>query len=278
MARCMHYTVPMNMYLAAGIALCGNFLLSLGMILQKRHVNWVSKDKAVRLQYRGDRAGWICGFILMNLVPIFNYVALFGLSPNIVAALIGSSIAFTSLLTALILKEKIGGKRLIWTGMLFVSLTIAGLRGEPAGQKFSPLALFTFFSIPLIVGFFLRWKRKLGKRPVVAQLLAAVAGAMGGMMVLMMRAVQLSAGPWILTWFITIYFYTYFMAGASSFFFIQLAYKDGEMASVSPVFYGMQVLWPALASYAVFGSPFDPVEAAAFLAIALSIVFVSRTK
>ncbi len=268
----------MNMYLAAGVAITGNFLLSLGMILQKRHVLWVSKDKAVRLKYREHKAGWLTGFILMNLAPIFNYTALFGLAPNIVAALIGSSIAFTSLLTAVMLKEDIGGRRLAWTGALFAALTLAGLRGEPAGQSFSPVALFTFFSIPLATGFFLQTTRKRGKLPGVAQGMAAVAGAMGGMMVLMMRAVQLSAGPSILAWFVTIYFYTYFMAGASSFIFIQLAYKDGDMASVSPVFYGMQVLWPALASYAVYGSPFDPIEAAAFAAIAISIVLVSRVK
>ncbi len=268
----------MNIYLAVGIALSGNFLLSLGMILQKRNVLWVSKDKAMRLKYRAHKAGWITGFILMNMVPIFNYAALFGLAPNIVAALIGSSIAFTSLLTAVMLKEHIGARRLAWTGALFASLTLAGLRGEAAGHSFSPVGLFTFFSVPLIAGFLLRATRKKGRLPGVAQGMAAVAGAMGGMMVLMMRAVQLSAGPSILSWFVTVYFYTYFMAGASSFMFIQLAYKDGEMASVSPVFYGMQVLWPALASYAVFGSPFDPVEAAAFAAIAVSILFVSRVK
>ncbi len=47
------------------------------------------------------------------------------------------------------------------------------------------------------------------------------------------------------------------------------------MAAVAPAFYGMQVLWPALASYFVFGATFYPVQTAAFALVALCVAFIA---
>jgi len=278
----------MSQAAAALLALAGNFVLSLGMVLQKRHVGWLGRKGGLGRESRRDRRGWTAGFVLMNLAPVFNYFALLGLAPNVVAAMIGSSVAFTTLLAALVLKERIGARRLCWTGGLFAALALAGLSGEAAGASFSPAALAACVALPPAAGLLLAVarersrrrgpsKRGLSKRGLAAAL-AAAAGAAGGSMVLSMRAVQLSAGGSLSGWFGTPYLYGYAVAGIAAFALIQLAYKGGEMSSVSPVFYGMQVLWPALSSYAVFAAPFDLIEALSFGAIALAILFISRSR
>ena len=78
-------------------------------------------------------------------------------------------------------------------------------------------------------------------------------------MVFPLRALQVAASPGVAGWLSSPYFYAFLAAGCSSMIFIQAAYKDGEMAAVAPALYGMQVLWPALASYFVFGAKFLPV-------------------
>ncbi|MEN6296435.1 MAG: hypothetical protein ABFC92_00635, partial [Rectinema sp.] len=80
-------------------ALFGNFLLSLGFSLQKKHISWLSAKRRGEKVRRGEIIGWTSGFILMNMQPVFNYLALGKLAPNIVAAISGSNIIFTILLS-----------------------------------------------------------------------------------------------------------------------------------------------------------------------------------
>jgi drug/metabolite transporter (DMT)-like permease len=266
----------MNTWLAALIGLFGNFLLSLGMVLQKRHVAWLGYKGEKGKAYHRDVAGWTAGFILMNLAPIGNYFALMGLPANVVSALLGSNVAFTAILVSLLLGERLGKVRLAWTLFLFAALGLAGLRGGSTGTSLNRLALYAAVALPaiLIGGAWLARRRKPGKG--LAVIIAMIAGSLGGSMVLSMRALQLDAGNAFLRWLGTPWFYLYFLAGILGFASIQLAYKDGDMASVSPAYYGMQVLWPALASYAVLGTAFDALQVAAFVAIALAVVAITR--
>ena len=296
------------------IGLSGNFLLSLGMVLQKRHVAWMGRRGRRDAAFRRDLLGWLLGFVLMNVAPVTNYFALLGLAANVVSALIGADVAFTALLVAFFLKERLGGAELAWTAVLFVALGVAGFRGGSPSSGFSVSPYLVFYVLPVAVGLvalLFRWRRAAGRAagpassgaaaaaiartaeapanaaPAVAAsaksrhgklavVFACVAGAFGGYMVLTMRALQLAAGNDIIRWLSTPYLYLYVLGGILSFVMVQLAYKDGSMGTVSPAFYGMQVLWPALASYAVLGAAFDALQAAAFAAIALSILMISR--
>jgi drug/metabolite transporter (DMT)-like permease len=294
------------------IGLSGNFLLSLGMVLQKRHVAWMGYKGRRDAAFRRDLLGWLLGFILMNVAPVTNYFALLGLAANVVSALIGADVAFTALLVAFFLKEKLGGAEIAWTAVLFVALGLAGFRGGSPSPGFSLSPYLLFYVLPVAVGLVTllsRWRLAArdkaapdggaagaataaatagaaaagaagaGAKPrhgKLAVVFACVAGAFGGYMVLTMRALQLAAGNDLIRWLSTPYLYLYVLGGILSFVTVQLAYKDGSMGTVSPAFYGMQVLWPALASYAVLGAAFDALQAAAFAAIALSIFMISR--
>ncbi len=282
--------MSINPAVAVVIAVTGNFVLSLGMALQKRHVGWIGHsprrsegqppglERRRRGRFYRDLATWFLGFMLVNIVPAFQYFALMGLSTNVVGAAVGTSIAFTAILAKVFLKEHIGMRRLAWTVVLFAAITAAGFLGEGGSSKaedLSPVALFIFLGIPLIAGALLFALRAKLKGPRLAAMLATVSGALGGFMVFPLRAIQVAARPGIAGALASPYLYAFLVAGFASFVVIQAAYKDGEMAAVAPAFYGMQVLWPALASYFVFGAEFYPVQTAAFAMVAVCVAVIA---
>lgn len=275
---------------AALVALAGNFILSLGMAFQKRHVAWIgsSPRRSAGRAPEGERrragrfyrdfASWFLGFMLVNIVPAFQYLALTGLSTNVVGAAAGTSIAFTAILAKVFLRESIGKRRLAWTAALFAAIAAAGFLGEGGSsgvEGLSPSALYVFLGIPLALGAGLFALRGRFKGPRLAAAIAAVSGCLGGFMVFPLRALQVDAGPGIAGWLSSPYLYSLLAASASSLVLIQTAYKDGEMAAVAPAFYGMQVLWPALASYFVFGAKFLPVQTAAFVIVAVCVAVIA---
>ncbi len=118
-----------------------------------------------------------------------------------------------------------------------------------------------------------------GKRPAFKKFFAVgmggTAGALGGFMVLAMRVIQSGPGT-LAAWIFAPWLWLYVAAGVSAFVLSQKAYAAGSLGQVAPAFYGMQVLWPALASYAVFATPFIPLQVLAFAAIALAVFFMAR--
>lgn len=267
---------------ASVLALMGNFLLSFGMVLQKKNVSWIGASDRSTREYHSACLGWFAGFILMNIQPIFNYLALMGLDANVVSALIGANVAFTAILAATMLHEKLGRARFFYILLLFAAMALAGARGAAVGKRGAPEIFNTgmfylFFAVPLAAAaivLLIRMKRT-GRG--LAVIIAGIAGCIGGYTVLSMRAVQLVAGSNIWAWFLTPYLYTYLVSGIASFLIIQVAYKDGEMQAVAPAYYGMQVIWPAVAAYFVLGSTFDLLQALAFVCVAFSIVMISKS-
>jgi drug/metabolite transporter (DMT)-like permease len=269
--------------LAAAVILAGNAVLSLGNTLQKVNIGWT--DKALAGETARRRAipflGWLVGFILMNIVPAFQFVALLGLPANVVAAFAGSSVAFTAIFSRLLIGERIGARKAVLTVALFAAIAAAGfLGGGPARDSgFSPLALAAFIAIPLVAGPLLVAARARRPGAALAPFLAGVSGCFAGYMVVPMRALQLTAGESVsAAWLSSPYLYAFLVCGFGGFSFVQLAYKDGEMSRIAPALYGMQVLWPALASYFVFGSPFIAVQAAAFAFVAAFVAAIAGGK
>ncbi len=275
------------------LALAGNALLSFGMVLQKRHIAFLvrrSRDASPgdpgRSTGRRDRLGWISGFTLVNVAPVFNYLALLGLSPNVVAAVIGSNVAFTALFSRFLLKEAIGPRSLLLSLVLFAAIGLAGLRGiapggaPPAGA--APLGgtateglVYLFLALPALAALVALGLRRRFRGEGLAIAIGGIAGALGGFAILPMKLLGALADPSLASWLLHPWLWLYLLASASSFTIVQLAYKDGRMGSVAPAFYGLQVLWPALASLSVFSLPFDPLQYLAFAAIALSVALIA---
>jgi drug/metabolite transporter (DMT)-like permease len=266
---------------AAAIALAGSLLLSMGMTLQKRHVVWLGSPRPWGRAFFRHLGLWCLGILLMNLQTVSQYFALMGLPANVVGATTGASVAFTAMLAMLMLKERLGGRRLAWTLALFAAMAAAGFLGEGSGSEakdLSPAALYVFLGIPLVLGVSLFSLRRHIKGPRLAASIAAVSGCLNGFMLFPLRALQVDAAPSLSGWLSSPYLYAYLVAGFSGFVLIQLAYRDGEMAAVAPALYGMQVIWPAIGSHLVFGTKFFPAQTAAFVAVAVCVGAISGPK
>jgi drug/metabolite transporter (DMT)-like permease len=268
---------------AFAAALAASAILSLGMVLQKRHVLFVGFQGPRDAAFRRARRGWLAGFTLVNLAPPFNYLALLGLPANVVAGVSGSNVAFAALFSALLLGERIGLRELLLSLALFGAIAVACLRGGAASMTTDPAAppelLFAwlFILVPIVLAVAAAILRKRWKGPLLAVLIGALSGAMGGFMLIPLKLLG-GAEPRIAAWLAAPWLWLYLAAGIASFAFVQLAYKDGEMKRVAPAFYGLQVLWPAIASLFVFSQSFDPLQWVAFAVIGACVALMAGGK
>src|SRR5512142_1896011 len=188
------------------------------MALQKRHVGWIGRapEPPEGLERRRPRRAfrdfwpWFLGFMLVNSVPVFQYLALMGLTTNVVGAIAGTSVAFTTLLAWAFLRERLGAGRLAWSVALFGAIAAAGFLGEggaSGAEGFSPAALFVALGLPLLGGAALFAARFRWKGPRLAAAIAAFSGCLGGFMVFPLRALQVAAMPTIAGWLSSPYFY-----------------------------------------------------------------------
>jgi len=265
----------MNPYAAFGIALAGNALLSFGMALQKKNIAFVGRKAARDAAWKRARVGWIAGFTLMNVVPVFNFAALLGLPANVVAAVSGSNVAFTAIFSALLLGEVLPRRSIVVTTLMFAAIAAAGLRGVAGSGSPATLPVLVFLALPLLLAVPALALRRRRGGPALAVLFAGVAGSLGGFMILPLKILGALPEPSLALWLSSPWLWLYLVAGASSFGLLQLAYKDGAMNRVGPGYYGLYLLWPAIASWFVFSLPFDPIQAAALAVIAVCVVLIA---
>lgn len=265
----------MNTITAYFAALFGNFLLSLGFSLQKKHVHWLSVKRRGESIRRGEIIGWASGFVLMNVQPIFNYIALETLAPNIVAALGGSNIIFTIVLSYFLLGERMPPRKIPFFVLLMASLVYAGVVGQEASRQFNVQAFWVAFFIPTAFSMLVLFASKRMSEDRIGLFLGSSAGALGGFMVLALEALRINYGSNILSWFVSAYLYVYFFCGIASFFIKQFAFERGKMTAVAPSFYGLLVLYPSIASYFVSNMPVHASQLIAFGGISVAIVLIS---
>ena len=262
---------------AFAAALAASAILSLGMVLQKRHVAFIGHKGKHDAAWRRDLVGWLAGFTLVNLAPPFNYVALLGLPANVVAGVSGSTVAFAALFSALILGERLSLRTLALTLALFGGIALAGLRGGATGGEAALPLVWLFFLIPALALVIVLAFRARERSQALAVAIGAVAGALGGFMLIPLKLLS-ALDPTVQAWLASPWPWLYLAAGASSLSIIQLAYKDGVLNRVGPAFYGMQVLWPAVASLFVFALPFDLPQWIAFAVIALCVGLIAGSE
>ena len=210
--------MTLNPLVAFAVALAGNALLSLGMVLQKRDIAFIGYKGERDAAFRKTRRGWVLGFTLMNVVPVLNFVALLGLPTNVVAAVTGSNVAFTALFSALLLGELLSGRVMALTAFMFAAIALAGLRGVEGRGDPAPVPILVFIALPLALAallFGLRWarNRRGGPSPVLAVLIGGTAGALGGYMIVPLKALGALAAPGILSFLAAPWVWLYLLSG-----------------------------------------------------------------
>lgn len=256
----------------------GSLAISLGMVLQKKGVSWLRWSSSKDAKYRRFRSVWLWGFALNNMLSIFYFFALKGLSPSIVGAMMGLNIAFMAGLSALILGEPIS--RRVATGSLAMIgfIVLANLSSSPhapTGQpSFMPVA--AFFIAPYILAGMAFVLKRLGRlrKEVYGLIFAGAAGALEGVIIVLIKTMQTVYGDAVLNYVFTPYLYMYIAAGFSAIAFMQIAYTHARLTSSGPVLWAVQITYPVLIGYALFAMPFVPIQFAAFMGILLCSVLM----
>ncbi len=254
-------------------------IISLGMVLQKKGVHWLSFRREGNPDFRKLRATWIAGLVLNNMLAFFYYFGLRGLPASIVGAMMGLNVVFTAVFSIFLLKEHVPRRVAFWSSLMVLGIVVANLAAPRVTETRAPSNgwIIVFFALPYtMVGAAMLAHRYL-KLPgsLFAAAIAFAAGSLDGFIIVLIKVMQSVKGN-ILEYFLTPYAYLYLVASVSVISLMQLAYKKGTMTRVAPALYGAQIIWPVISSFLVFAIPVDGMQTAAFACVALSVIMVQR--
>lgn len=268
-------------YLIAFIAsILSYFILSLGFVLQKKGIHWLSNKEKSTQQYKTDRILWFVGLVLVNVAPMINFLALKELSSAVVTAVSGLNIIFTIFLSRTLLGSVIYASDYFYSGL--IALSIAGIQlFSFSGTQIKGIFFPYFFQILPILLFVIYFLLKLlfqNKKLLMLNtiLLSLIAGSMTGYMIILMKILQIQTRMKISLFFISPYFYFYLICGLFSFIAISMAYKIGNIMLISPIQYSSMVFYPFIASYCIFSLKLHTSEVIFFSVIILCVVLIIK--
>ena len=258
------------------------FSVSLGFVLQKKGIGWLSHRGPKNRLFLQNLSFWLIGFILLNLAVVPNYLALQVLNAYIVNAVSGLNIVFMVFLSGWVLKEKIYPLDYVYTVMMCGCIAVINLTDRSGAAVLTVKPGFAYAAAGLPVGIFLLWwllrnNRLLTRNiPPSAILLAACGGAMSGLMVTYLKILQMTKGGQLLAYLSSPYLYCFLTVSILSLVAIQYAYRIGAMILVGPAQFAMMVFYPVFASYFIFKMPVNPVQLFCFTLIVATVVLMVR--
>lgn len=254
-------------------------IISLGMVLQKKGVHWLSFRREGNPDFRKLRATWIAGIVLNNMLAFFYYFGLRGLPASIVGAMMGLNVVFTAVFSIFLLREHVPRRVVFWSLLMVFGIVGANLAAPRGAVARTPSNgwIVVFFSLPYaMVAMAMAAHRYLKlSANLYAAAIAFAAGSLDGFIIVLIKVMQSVRGN-ILEYFLTPYAYLYIVASMSVISLMQLAYKKGTMTRVAPALYGAQIIWPVISSFLIFAIPVDAMQTAAFACVALSVIMVQR--
>jgi drug/metabolite transporter (DMT)-like permease len=265
-------------YISIVSAVSGSAVVSLGMVLQKKGVSWLTHKKNGYPHFTRDKIFWLLGFALNNSLIFFYYFALKGLDASIVGSMMALNIIFTSVFSALVLREPISKQVTIGSLALIFFIVLAHLSGGTSAS-FAPPPLYLivlFYTVP----FFLVLLALVGRRflslgnQAYGSLFALAAGCLEGIIIVIVKAIQNDRGDRLLEYLETPYPYMYVIASIAVVSFMQVAYLNGKMTKVAPVLWGAQIAYPVMITYLAFSVPMTPIQVVAFGGILLCVILI----
>ncbi len=215
------------------MAIAGSVVISLGLVLQKRGVGWFRHKDKTSAEYKHLKQVWFLGFALNNLLSVFYYFALKGLSASVVGAMMGLNIIFSALFSGIILKEHVSKTVITLSAFLVCSIVLANFSSplEAAVPVPAALEIFIFFLVPYALAALaqLFWRLKMIPAELYAICFAGTAGALEGFIIILIKALQVSRGDNPLRYLTSVYLYLYIIASISLISFMQVAYAHGRM-------------------------------------------------
>jgi len=243
----------MPQFLSIALAILAYALLSVGLVLMKKGINWIGfKGKKEAAFYR-DLITWIAGFLLSNLYIVPNTIALKQLEPHIVAAMAGWGVVALVVLSHAILKEKLYRSDLLFTFIIFSAIILLNIF-EHQEQKsgYSLPAIVIMASFPFLL--FITGSLKFLSKRVRTIIFAGISGMATGMIIVTMKILVSRFGLHVPEYFSSPFLYLYLLFSLTAFISMQIAYKLGAMLRAGPVLYSAGIIYPLLCSGLIFSN------------------------
>ena len=238
-------------WLSLPLALIAYTILSIGLVLMKKGIDWIGYKGPKDQTYRKNLHTWLLGFFFINLCIIPNTLSLKHLDPHIVTAMAGWGVIVMVFLSSKVLKERIFRSDFLGTGLIVGAILLLNLFEQKESVENTKILSYAFLSVfpfLLLIPAFLKSLSKKTR----SILFAAVAGISTGMIVVTMNILVMEFGFHIGSFFSSVFLYSYLLFSITTFLAIQFAYKTGYMMIAGPVQYSLGIIYPVLCAYFVF--------------------------
>jgi len=236
---------------------------ALGGVLQKKGIGWQRKGRNRDTRWRREFLVWLAGFLMSSFIPALNLVALYGISPAVLGAVGGSSIAFGAIFAAPILGERLPPRGIAASAALLASVSGFAILGRGPGSASWSRPFFIFaWLLPVAAGAeaWLALRPRGGGVPDpgsgrlrgYAIAMAAVSGSLGGLMAVIMKLIQADVLSDPLRYPLSPIMYAHLTVAIVGPWAMQIAYRHGQAVIVGPISGALSVAYPAIASWLVF--------------------------
>jgi len=256
-------------WLSLALAVLAYTLLSTGLVLMKKGIDWIGHKGPRDHAFRRHRRIWLAGFAAANLYIVPSALALKHLAPHVVSAMAGWGVIILVWLSKEMLDEPLFPSDLIFACLIVSGIAVLNLlesRGGAASADAARLAAAAAIPLALLAAALIK---RLGRRR-RALLFAAVSGLAAGLIVVAMKELVNASGFRMAEWLASPVFYLYLASSLGAFLTLQASYKLGAMLRVGPVQYAATILYPSFCSWWVFGARLHPLQWAALGVIALA--------
>jgi len=264
-----------SMLLSIIMAATAYTLISLGLIMMKRGIDWIGWKGEKNGIYYKNLAIWVFGFIIMNIYGIPTVVALKRLPPHIVSAFAGWGIIVLVFLAYFILKEKLFSSDFIFSIIIIIFIILLNVfknKNSIYSINILWLTVISIFPFFLFIGTFL-FKIRKKVRTVVFSI---VAGASAGMMVVYLSILVLLFKYDIKLYLNSLYLYLYLFFALLSFIALQIAMKNGDMIIIGQIQYSSNIIYPIFATLFVFQNTVSVFSFVAIFIIAYSVKMILK--
>lgn len=261
------------------IALLGSTISAVGVVFQKKGLEWVAFIKTKKQQpFYTHLSTWIFGIFLtyvLSAIPVS--LASKELPPHIITAMSGWGIVIVIALSHMILKEKIYFSDFIYSLLILGSILVIGFLSKKVSKlEVDRGTLNILFLIPFTILFPIPFKKISNK--VKSALLAIFAGSMGSLAIiffnLLVRRIFIYGIKGIQIDFTILYLFTAVSGAIAE----QIAFRIGQMTVVESIRISLFILYPVFCSIFLYSALVDYWQLIAIVIIIISCYGIFRKR
>ncbi len=241
-------------------ALAGSSMGAIGMIFQKKGIQWMDLRKNKQKGALNSFLIWIAGILIAYVLSALpNSIASNALPPHIITAMAGWEIVVIVFLSRVFLKERIYKSDIFYAFLIVCSTVVIGLRTSPSeylrDHLLWKILLFLLPSIFLIPLLFKNLTSKLK-----ATFLSVFAGCMGGVALvyfnILVRTLFANGIKGIQISILILYL----LSAGFGLITEQSSYRIGEMTVVASIRLSLYIVYPVFCSMLLFKSGMDALQ------------------